>query len=319
MRQALSQRLFADVQLVLMDADSAAMAVFRDILRQRGFLRAVGTASLRRAQDLVSADLIDLVIGDADAENARFLELSRSARGGGVGPNPYVTTIGVTQQSNEANIRRMIDAGIDGILLKPFSVSALFDRISALVYVRRPFVVTTSYIGPDRRVRPRQESCLPLLDVPNTLRERVHGTYDADRIRKEIAATNRKVGEQRASQDAVLISQIVRQIAPLYETGQVDDTILVHLSHLLRTAKDMAAQFDSDADRHISGLCRSLVPIIKRILANHLAPDPKDIRLLQDVSRATFMALGDGGEHKAHSHDIAKAISTSKRYGHSQR
>ena len=317
MKPALSQRLFADVELILMDADSDAMAVFRDVLRQRGFLRTVGTASLTRAHDLVSADMVDLVICDADAENARFLELSRSARCGGVGPNPYITTIGVTQQSTEANIRRMINAGIDGILLKPFSISALFDRISALVYVRRPFVVTTNYIGPDRRLRPRQESCLPLLDVPNTLRERVHGTYDGERIRKEIAETNRKVEEQRAAQDAVLISQIVRQISPLYETGQVDDTILVHLSHLLRTAKDMAAQFNSADDRHIAELCQSLVPIIKRILATHLAPDPTDVRLLQDVSRATFMALVDGGETKAYSRDIAKTISRSKRYGRS--
>ena len=317
MKPVVAQRLFADVQLVLMDASAETMAAFRDVLRQRGFLRAVGTASLNRTEDLLSADLIDLVICDADAENARFLELSRSTRHGAAGPNPYLTTIGVTQESTEGHIRRMIDAGIDGILRKPFSVSDLFDRISALVYVRKPFVVTTSYIGPDRRVRPRQESCLPLLDVPNTLRERIHGTYDAERLRKEIADTNRKVGEQRASQDATLISQIVRQIAPLYETGQVDDTILVHLSHLLRTAKDMAAQFNKSDDRHVAGLCQSLVPIIKRILANHLAPDPKDDRLLQDVSQATFMTLGDTATNKAHSQHIAKMISGSKRYARS--
>jgi DNA-binding response OmpR family regulator len=271
---------FSDTKIVFVEPQRDTRSAVRDGLRARGFDDIVATSNMGQLEDLVGESLIDLVICDAEVDNEGFSSFMNLVRQGGHGPNPYLVTVATTEVTTESNVKRVVDAGIDNILVKPFSLGALLDRISALVHWRKSFVVSANYIGPDRRLRPRQEVCLPLIEVPNTLKERFDGTYNEARILEEISNINEKVDLQRTTQDAVLINEIVRQIVPHYETGPADDSILIHLNHLLRAAHDISRRLKYAGDTHVADLCKSLIPITEKVLANHVAPDKKDIRLL---------------------------------------
>jgi len=283
---------FGDVNVVLVEQNPQVLKAFHHGLRERGFSKAVGTRDLGELEDCAAETLVDLVICDTDGEHEDFPAFNKLVRQGGHGQNPYAVTIGVTENPTEANIKRVFDAGVDNILLKPLSMNALLDRLSAILMRRKAFVVASDYIGPDRRIRPRQELCLPLIDVPNTLKERLDGTYDEARIRKEIAAANQLVNRHRATQDAVLINQIVSQIAPCYDAGEIDDAVLMHLHRLVRTVHDIVRRMENAGDKAIGKLSKSMIPILEKLISNHLAPDISDIRQMQNLATSIFMAYG---------------------------
>lgn len=310
----MKKSLFKDVRLVLAEPKPETQTAIRDGLRARGFLDIVTTSSMGKLEDTVGENLVDLVICDTEIDNEAFPAFSKLVRQGGHGPNPYLLSIGVTETPSEENVKRIIDAGIDSVLIKPFSMNAMLDSISALIHWRKSFVVSANYIGPDRRLRPRQQVCLPLIDVPNTLKEHVDQTYDEARILRDIAATNEKVNLQRMTQDAVLINEIVKQIVPHYEAGQKNDTVLIHLHHLLRTAHDISRRMREGSDKNVISLCKSLIPIVETLLENHLSPDMKNVRLLQNVSTAIYMAYNTDEKTESLSNDIAESIQGAKRF-----
>jgi len=63
---------------------------------------------------------------------------------------PVIVLTGYTQL-------RMVEAARDGgannVVKKPVSPQGLFDRITWIARVSRPFIETTNYVGPDRRFR----------------------------------------------------------------------------------------------------------------------------------------------------------------------
>ncbi|MGB0684371.1 MAG: hypothetical protein ACPGOV_16825 [Magnetovibrionaceae bacterium] len=301
--------------LILADRDRDMMATLRDVLAKRGFERPVLTDRLTDVAEATRERMPDLVICDADAEDGGFTRIVSDTREGLHGENPYLVTVGITADPDAENIRRLIDAGVDCILLRPFSVNTLLDRISSLVHRRKDFAVTSSYIGPDRRVRPRQEVCLPLIRVPNTLADRANNRYDPGRLKEQIALANRTVNRQRTCQDAVLVMQIVEKLGPLFETLRLEDSQRHYLAQLDRTARDIAARMEESADsRHVAGLCHSLVQVTDRLKTTETVVDPKDVSLLRDVALAVSMAFdrksGDGV-----SQEIAAAISGAQRFG----
>ena len=314
MKSIIPAKQFGDAEIILVEQKPEVLRAIRQELRDRGSRNVTGTRSLNELQDRSAVELFDLMICNVDGEHQDFVEFNQVIRQGQHGPNPYVVTIGVTEIATEENIKRVMAAGIDSILLKPLSLAAVLDRISALVRLRKSFVVSSDYIGPDRRLRPRQEVCLPLIDVPNTLKDRIEDSYDEARIREAIAATNVKVNRQRTTQDAVLINQIVQQIVPCYDTGRVDDSILAHLLHLQRAAQDIAQRMEETDDAAVGELCTALGPIVETLIANHLTPDVKDVRLLEHVASAIFKAYGTEERVRMLSGDITATIKGARRY-----
>ena len=155
-----------------------------------------------------------------------------------------------------------------------------------------------------------------MVEVPNTLKERFNGTYDKERVLAEIAKTTQLVNEQRTTQNAVLINEILNQIIPHFQSGEPDDAVLIHLHHLLRSAHDITRRTKSSGDEHISGLCSAIIPVTEKLLSNHLEPDRRDVELLQKLGTAIFMAYGTGERVEALSQEISKSIRSAKRFSH---
>lgn len=307
---------FKGARVVLVEPKPETLVALRDGLRNHGFSEVVAIGNLGQLEDLVSEDLIDLVICDSEVDNQGFPAFANVIRQGGHGPNPYLATIATTELPTEENVKRVIEAGIDNILVKPLSVQAIIDRITAIVHMRKSFVVSADYIGPDRRLRPRQQVCLPLVQVPNTLKERFNGTYDKERILSEIEKTTQLVNEQRTTQNAVLINEILNQIIPHFQSGEPEDAVLIHLHHLLRSAHDIARRTKTSGDEHVSGLCSALIPVTEKLLSNHLKPEQQDVELLQKLGTAIFMAYGTGEKVEAFSNEISRSIKSAKRFSH---
>lgn len=91
--------------------------------------------------------IVDRRLGDTDG-----LDLVRRLRRA-PGPAARTPVIMVTASGDLAGVRAARDAGVDEFLVKPFTVGALAEHLSAALERRRPFINTEAYVGPDRRRR----------------------------------------------------------------------------------------------------------------------------------------------------------------------
>lgn len=310
----MSDDQFDGARVIVVEPDLQMQQLICVGLRARGLTHVDGTDSLAKLEDYVGEHLVDLIVGDAEFAEEGFGKIAKRIRQGDHGPNPYLVVMAAIADATEENFKRIVSSGTDNVLVKPINVTTLVDRITTVVHKRKPFVVSSEYIGPDRRLRPRQQVCLPLLEVPNTLKARFNGTFDEEQILAEIAAVNEQVNIQRTKQNAVLINEIVRQIVPHFESGDADDGVLLHLNHLRRAANDSAKRAAESGDDNVAELCRTLIPVTQKLLGNHLKPDEKDLRLLQNLSTSIHMAYETGDRVEALSREISTTIKGAKRF-----
>ena len=59
----------------------------------------------------------------------------------------------LTSHARAQNVERARDCGANLVLAKPISPKMIYDRLLWIAEDPRPFVLTRSYIGPDRRFK----------------------------------------------------------------------------------------------------------------------------------------------------------------------
>lgn len=65
--------------------------------------------------------------------------------------DPFTPIIAVLSEASPGTVRRGVDSGADDLLIHPWSEGYLDQRLQNIIHNRKPFVVTSDYVGPDRR------------------------------------------------------------------------------------------------------------------------------------------------------------------------
>ena len=99
-----------------------------------------------------------------------MFETITKMRHGYIGYNPFVPVIALAWNTERAVIANAIDSGVDSIVAGPISAGEVSKRILSIINHRKPFLVTSNYIGQDRRLSKRRDLSVSLIDVPETLR-----------------------------------------------------------------------------------------------------------------------------------------------------
>ena len=138
--------------------------------------------------DLAKLADFDLIIANIDEADDSAAQLLRSLRNGTIPGNPFVPTIVTCNNSTAATVRAAVDCGADAVVLKPYSLQQIMDPIEAMVDRRRPFVVTSDYVGPERRSTQREGQVIEQIAVPNPLATRVLNLDPAEQAQAAQAA-----------------------------------------------------------------------------------------------------------------------------------
>ncbi|WP_162937468.1 response regulator [Indioceanicola profundi] len=185
------------VQVFLIDRESNMRRLLRSILTRMGMEKVQEFPDVAAAMAAFASSTPDLIIVDGDppeGEGFRFVQQFRHAMNIA---NPFATVVATTWQATSQFMFRFTASGADDIILKPFSAKQVQDRVAKLVEHRRPFVVTSDYIGPDRRRSPREGQQIPLVEVPDTLRLKALGQLDRGAIGEQIGAAMHAVNHQK--------------------------------------------------------------------------------------------------------------------------
>ena len=94
----------------------------------------------------------DLVIVDWIEDPTSGIQLTHKIRAEKGSPNNYVPVLMTAGSGHENKVIKARDMGVSGYLVKPFQAKELAQKIEAIIEKPRPFIVHSSFIGPDRRI-----------------------------------------------------------------------------------------------------------------------------------------------------------------------
>ena len=284
----MSKLQFGDVRILVVDPNVGARDSVRTILNNHGFRAISVGAGLEDLNKGVADTTLDLLISDCDLTDGNFCRLVHSMRHHDVGSNPFLPIIALSSEPTPTLVKKVIDAGVDDLLPKPISTGHLLKRIQTLVKSRKPFVVTSNYIGPDRRKASQrgEKSDIPLVEVPNVLKAKISGVADEDAMAQSIADAVAEVNLQKLERYAVQIGILVEMILPTYAEGRIDGTLEDNLNRLNYVAQDTSRRLVGTKYDHISELCQNLISVAGDIRARKETPLEKDLQLLTPLSQA---------------------------------
>lgn len=105
------------------------------------------------AMEILKEHTIDLLIVDVEMPGVDGLELVHWLRRSGMDPNAFVPIIMTGAHVRKDKVSKARDSGANFLLTKPFSATALLERIVWAARDSRPFLEVGDYFGPDRRFR----------------------------------------------------------------------------------------------------------------------------------------------------------------------
>ncbi|MBO6949532.1 MAG: hypothetical protein JJ855_16240 [Rhodospirillales bacterium] len=258
-----------DVNVVLYDPNHDLRTLVIGILREIGFTAIASTEKPETVKARLGRSDVDLLIGDVPEIESAMCALVSDVRTRRLGKNPFPVAIGMTSYPDENTISNIVDAGFDGLALKPFDAQAFRRRLTFFLHQRKPFVTTADYIGPDRRKEPGKPGVdANCVNVPNPLRLIAEGVT-RDTLKKQIEHAGARLDERKVIS---CIGGIGWCASHLDEAIDRNDGSLAHrcIKQLNEIAMDIDGRLERTPFAHMRERCNELLQI-----GTHLEHAPK--------------------------------------------
>jgi hypothetical protein len=301
-----------DVDFTLFNEVSQTRGILTESFRNVGFRplknNILGTHDKLRAA--VARGEMDFLVLEADERPEVMCEFIRDIRHGRIGPNPYLVISIVTWRPDGRMIKQFIDAGTDDVIVLPASTHFASGRVDHLIDHRRDFVVTTKYVGPDRRVdRPgAAKDELGTIQVPNGLRYKATGDESAKPNGAHLKHVNQLVETHRLRRVTLRLEQLAAQaerFAVSHRGLPLPDT---PLGEMLDLIEEIEARGGGQSRVDVGELIGSLGDIREAILTADGAN--ADLFALLKVHAQSLLAV-QRGDKKA-SEFVLRAVRTAK-------
>lgn len=289
---------FKNVRLLIGEPNEGVRFGLRGALMRVGFEHVTDTGDFLAVREMCADDCADLLVCGSRLADGDFGTLIRKIRHSDVGKNPFVNIITMVPAADQTSIRKAINAGTDDIVITPVVPGRVLERIDHMIRERKPFVVTTDYIGPDRRGGHRPGSqVIPQIKVPNPLRAMVEAMPDRHKLRMEIDNKARIVNEQKIERHAFQIVYLVDRIDRITSAVPGDVSMRPDVERLLWVAGDINRRVANSVYAHWGDRCRALVDVMDRVQRAAMKPSARDLLELRGLAKP--FALEIGGEAPA--------------------
>lgn len=251
----------------------------------------------------------DIIICDVTESGDEASQVFSAIRHNELGTNPFICIIAVAWSPRQQLVSKVVNSGADLLVAAPISPSLILDRISSLVHSRKPFVVTSDYVGPDRRLTNErgEESEVPLIDVPNSLRDKALGQFDPKRIQREIEATRASINGQKIERQAHQVTYLADLITHEFskDPENIDSRRLANLEGVVNDVKMRAF---SAGMRELEELCVPLRQVVRSLIDCEGEYRKRDIELLGQLSLAVRAAVRPTGDTSGFARDISNTV-----------
>lgn len=281
-------------EVVLFDPVPPNRSTTRTALNMVGFKQIFATSDFGELLSNLRGKLFDVFVADITQDTAKLCDLVLAMRGSRAGSNPFLHVVLMAWKLDDDLVKRALNCGADDLITRPYSVGFLNGRVKSLTEARKGFVVTSDYIGPDRRRDPaRGSGGMPLFDVPNTLKLRAHPDGQIARIDAEIPSAIRearsKINGERAKRDAFQLSVLCHF---LQEALAATQPLERDLDRMEATMKDLVHRLENSANEAALKLCGQLDLAIVGAKGGENVAD--HIKKIQGLAASLYEALYPG-------------------------
>jgi DNA-binding response OmpR family regulator len=207
--------------MVVAESDAVFAGNVIDALSTRGIRE---PAVCRSAEALRGAltGAPDLIICDVDLPGLDICTIAQDIRFGRLGRNPFAVLIATARPSTGTDLNKVMQSGIDYIVLKPMTADQVLRRVDGFTRSRKPFVVTEDFIGPSRRSKRRNDgSDDDMTPVPNTLRIKVLHNDRLSLLSKVLEVGLQRMGKKKSETQVKTVSRLTRRIVDLHKQATV--------------------------------------------------------------------------------------------------
>ncbi|MHA1568501.1 MAG: response regulator [Alphaproteobacteria bacterium] len=288
---------FDNVRVALLDRNMSMRRLIRSSLNSIGFSSITECRNTADLVAMVRTGEPDMIMIDIDAETEPICEIIREIRIGNLGENPFIIIIALTWHPEREVINQTLSAGADDVVTKPVSASILSERVTNLAHNRREFVVTESYIGPERRMRPdSRPSDLPTVKVPNTLLEKSTGDKATAPDFEAIRRSKREIKMQSVYRIANRLTAKTAQVRERMAKNGGQSVPRHHLRELAELVSAANSDIVREELEHLMGIGASMVLVMDGIFrSSDAAPELRQIEILLLHGQAIVASVQDGG------------------------
>ena len=165
-----------------------------------GFRKTETVPTLENFLEAVQKAPPDIVLCESQGQVEELCSVIQQMRQGAAGYNPFLVIIVTAWENSATLINQVISSGADDLLLRPFSTALLRQRIEAHADRRKGFVITTDYVGPDRRKDDNRASNVEMFDPPNSLKMKAKDKLSAEDITRKLDAELKSAREKLTSE-----------------------------------------------------------------------------------------------------------------------
>jgi DNA-binding NarL/FixJ family response regulator len=288
---------YENVRLVIVDPSPLVRSGLKAALFSVGFRAISDTAHFVKLHDLLAEDAVDLLITSSEVENNDVGYLIREMRDQRLGTNPFVMAVVLLTSSDPDSVRRIIDSGADDLLLTPVAPDQLMGRVEKLARIRKPFVVTHDYTGPDRRTKQRaftgQQAAV--VEVPNPLKARLTDGLDGTRLARLIGDTASQVNRMKVERYSAQITWLVNHIhASVRDDLGEAKLIAEHTNRLVVVAEDMLRRARGTPAEAVCGHVQEVLATAQRLVSQPDGVTFTELERLADLAKGVVRVLGPG-------------------------
>jgi DNA-binding response OmpR family regulator len=212
----MSKLSFDSVDVLIYDPVPSNRTATRAAMYALGFRKTETVSTLEAFLESVQKAPPDIALCEAQGGAEDLCVVIQQLRQGGAGHNPFIVIIVTAWEKNTAMINRVVSSGADDLLLRPFSTAVLGSRIETHVERRKGFVITTDYVGPDRRKDNNRPSNVDLFEPPNSLKMKAKDKLPSDvisrRLENELKGAREKLTSEKLRRDSFQVCILWRLV-----------------------------------------------------------------------------------------------------------
>jgi two-component system, chemotaxis family, chemotaxis protein CheY len=146
-------RAYKMLRVLIVDADKFSRDLIKDVLESLGFEgeKIFRTGNGAEALENLRTNKMDIVICSRNMGPIDGVTFVRTLRDPKESPAPGVPVVFCSRQLDRQLVDEIRRTGVNEVIVKPVTISAIESRVRALLEKPRPLLKVSDYVGPDRR------------------------------------------------------------------------------------------------------------------------------------------------------------------------
>jgi DNA-binding NarL/FixJ family response regulator len=272
--------------VLLYDPDPALRHNTRSALLNIGFGDVVAIEEYGEFIEKTSSREFDLVLADSRAVSGDPIEAIQKIRSHVIGNNPFVNVIVSLWDTAPGTVEKAINSGADDIISRPMSRTRILDRVVRLVSARKPFIVTSDYLGPDRRQVSRGYPQGAAMVVPNSLRAKVENRPEFAATPEAIQTAMKAVNDRKISIFTEQLLRLSSAILLLADETDIHGDREQVIRAMRQINEDLSSRIEGTEMTSVSNLCGGLNELLDNIRLSPQSLGAKEKELLKQIPYA---------------------------------